>query len=613
MQKKRLGQHLLNPQFLVLSFALISITLLMSLITYKSLKEQLKQSLQDQAEVIAQNIGPALQFEDVNAAQSILDSLKNNAAIKKASLLNAEQQIFVTWMAVDAQPLQDADTLIQPIEINGILIGKIQLNIGYAEVNKRVLTNLFATIIAVIIALVAGFAILQKVQLALKKSQEQLYLQANFDALTLLPNRYAFLADLSEKLSETPLQTQLHLYILDLDNFKMINDTHGHNMGDKLLIAVSQRLKSCLPKHWQLYRLGSDEFVILSAVSKQLPNPLQQAENFLNAMQSPFNLSPYEFFVQISIGISQAPKDGDNVETLLRCADTALHEIKSQHKGHAKLYTVEMMTAIQHKLNTETALRHAIEQQEFVLHYQPQISLATRKITGVEALIRWKTSTGLISPDNFIPQAEEAGLILSIGEWALTEGARVRKAWLDEGITDLVMAINLSGHQLTRQNLPRMVEKVLKDTQLPPQLLELEITESMLMQDLERVVLDLQKIRQMGVHIAIDDFGTGYSSIAYLKQLPIDVLKIDRSFVKDLDHDENDRSIIKAILQLSKNLGLTPLAEGVESQTHEDFLKQHGCSRAQGYLYSKPLPEVETLALIAHHLEENENLNVLKT
>ena len=598
MHRKKPRHPILNPQFLVLSVALIGVTLWMSLITYDSLKAQMTQSLRDQANVIAQNIGPALQFEDQTTAQTILDSLKNNPAIAGASLLTADQLIYVSWQNPTTTPKQP-DTLTQTIQVNDQIIGELSLIPDYSQVNKRVMTNLAMTLVAVLLTLIAGFAILQKVQTALKKSQEQLYLQANFDSLTQLPNRFAFMIDLSDQLAHlrNPA-SQLQLFILDLDNFKRINDTHGHNMGDRLLIAVTQRLKACLPKHWQLYRLGSDEFTVLSQRTSQASNPLEQAQTFMRAIQEPFHIHSYEFYVSLSIGISQAPLDGDTAEALLRSADTALHQVKSQQKGQVLSFHPNMMTHIQNKLNTENALRRAIEQNELRLYYQPQVSLSTHKITGVEALIRWQTPEKLIFPDDFIPLAEETGLILAIGEWALYEGAKTRKAWLDAGINDLVMAINLSGQQLIQQDLPTLLEKVLAQTQLPPHLLELEITESMLMQDLKKVIIDLQKIRQMGVKIAIDDFGTGYSSIAYLKQLPIDVLKIDRSFVKDLDHDQNDRSIIKAILQLSKNLGMTPLAEGVECAAHEAYLIEHGCSRAQGYFYSRPLPQADALAYL---------------
>lgn len=614
----------LNPQFVVLVVALLSLTVVLIFLTYLSLKNQLMDTVADQSKVIAHNIAPALQFQDEQAAQSILNSLRSNRSVAAAMLLNQEQNIYVFWHEerdetahikdslltqwLDQKNLQAAiaqdafsDRVIQqPIVVNEQTLGQLVILVSYKPMYTRLLTNGMMTVLAVLIALTSAFFILRRVQRALIESQEALYLQANFDALTHLPNRYAFMNDLTQTIHKFKhSQKSFQLLFIDLDNFKVVNDSYGHSMGDKLLVAVTQRLKSVLPSSWQLYRLGSDEFMVVTHPGKQpIATVLEPAKALKNAMKAPFGIHTHEFFVEVSIGISQFPQHGREAEALLRSADTALHAGKSEQRGKIKVFSEVLTEKTQLKFNTENALRHALELNELVLHYQPQVSLASGRVTGVEALMRWQRGTQLVYPNDFIPLAEENGLIVSMGEWALYEGCRVRKQWLDAGIEDMVMAINLSARQITEIDLPGLVKTVLQQTGLPAHLLELEITESMLMCDLNMVVMDLQKLRQMGVKIAIDDFGTGYSSIAYLKQLPIDLLKIDRSFVKDIDHDESDRSIIKTILQLAQNLGINTLAEGVECDAHLEFLLQHGCGRGQGYVYSKPIPEKQALEWI---------------
>ncbi|WP_178862893.1 bifunctional diguanylate cyclase/phosphodiesterase [Thiomicrorhabdus cannonii] len=603
-----------NPQFAILALALLLITFSLGYLTHLSLKNQLLEMVNDQARVIVDNISPALQFGDRDSAQTILSSLNSNRSVEAAMLLDTDQKPFAQWFKhrelhpkltqmqyanVSDTPWLSDNVISLPVWINASVQGHLLVLINYDPLKTRLLTLLSITIIVVLLSLIAAYFMLQKVQRALGRSEAALYQQANFDGITHLPNRYAFFNELGQTLGRlAPTRNPFFLLFFDLDNFKAVNDTHGHITGDKLLYAVGQRMHHNLPKDWRLFHLGSDEFVMITSIAlppAQLESALRMIKQIL---KSPFVIDANEFFVTMSIGISRYPEHGQTVEALLRSADTALHAGKREHKGQARLFSEELSTLSRNRFKTENALRHAIELDELRLFYQPQISLSTGRIIGVEALLRWQHAEKLIAPDEFIPVAEESGLILELGEWALYEGCKVRKHWLDQGLSDFTIAINLSSRQLTDIDLPFLVQTVLERTCLPARLLELEITESMLMRDLDKAVVALQKLRRLGVKIAIDDFGTGYSSIAYLKQLPIDLLKIDRSFVRDLDHDENDRAIIKAILQLAQTLGLNTLAEGIEEDSQAEYLKQHGCRLGQGYLWAKALPQSEAFVKI---------------
>jgi diguanylate cyclase (GGDEF)-like protein len=433
-----------------------------------------------------------------------------------------------------------------------------------------------------------------------ERTQANLYSLAHIDALTGLPNRLLFLDRLNQTMVQAHRNERLvAVMLLDLDRFKAINDTLGHTMGDLLLKSVAERLATCVREDDTVARLGGDEFTVLLPEIRYIQDAAAVAQKILDALAQPFFLDGHEVFIGASIGISLYPFD-DELSALLRNADTAMY-VSKQHGGNTyQFYTAEMSTASLRRLSLEGALRRALERGEFVLHYQPQIDLARGEIVGAEALVRWQhPDLGLLGPMEFIPLAEENGLIIPLGEWVLRAACAQNRAWQNAGLPPIRVAVNLSVRQFHQKNLADIVARILGQTGLDAHRLELEITESCLMQNTQTTVTLLTELNRLGVRISIDDFGTGYSSLAYLKRFPIDTLKIDRSFVCDIDTDPNDAAIVKAIIALAQSLEMHVIAEGVETQNQLDFLRTYQCNEIQGYLISRPLPAGDFAALLA--------------
>jgi diguanylate cyclase (GGDEF)-like protein len=426
----------------------------------------------------------------------------------------------------------------------------------------------------------------------LKASQAEKHVHrlAYHDPLTSLPNRTLFRRRLEERLSlAKQRKTMIALLFLDLDRFKLVNDTLGHDTGDLLLQMVSKRLQGCVRSNDMVARLGGDEFTIVLGKIDSSRVAARVAKKICRALSSPFVFAGQEVYVTTSIGIAVYPDDGTDIGTLIKHADTAMFRAK-ERGDHYQFYEVEMELVNAKRLRLEGDLRRALDRNEFVLHYQPQVDLETGQAIGMEALIRWQhPEHGLVSPDDFIPLAEETGLIGPIGEWVLRQACTQLRAWLDHGFAPIEVAINLSGRQLEKGDLARKVRDILNQTGLPGHSLELEITESTLMKRAEDVIPTLHQLEELGVKLAIDDFGTGYSSLSYLKRFPIDKVKIDRSFVRDITKDPDDAAIVKAIIALARTLRLKVVAEGVENHQQERFLKELGCHFIQGYYVSKPL------------------------
>ncbi len=425
-----------------------------------------------------------------------------------------------------------------------------------------------------------------------KRAEARINHLAHHDPLTGLPNRLSLLSRLEQALPEARrYQWNLALFFIDLDRFKVINDTLGHQVGDQLLMEVAGRLALTVRESDTVARLGGDEFVILLPDVGGAADAAMVAGKIIDALAHPVLVEGHELHTSPSIGISLYPADGEDVETIMRNADTAMYHAKSAGRNNYQFYAEEMNRAATERLTLEGRLRQAEARGEFSLHFQPQFSVRDQVPTGVEALLRWSTpDEGGISPARFIPIAEETGLVVSIGAWVLREACRQMKAWLDAGLHPLRMAINLSARQLRQKDFPATVAKALVESGMPAHLLELEITESAVMEQPREAIKLLTELRQMGVTLAIDDFGTGYSSLAYLKLFPIDHLKIDRSFVADIEHDLNDRSIAFGTIALAHSLGLNVIAEGVETEDQLELLSSNGCDEIQGYLFSRPLP-----------------------
>jgi diguanylate cyclase (GGDEF)-like protein len=423
------------------------------------------------------------------------------------------------------------------------------------------------------------------------RKQETLYRLAHHDVLTGLPNRLLFFDRLQQALSQAGRHdTLLGVMLLDLDRFKAINDSFGHTAGDALLQAVSRRIGECIRDGDTVARLGGDEFTILLQDIRQAQHAALVAQKIIEALQLPFLLNGYEVVVNTSIGIALYPHCRD-AETLLIHADTAMYKAKEEGGNGYRFYTDEMSSADMRRLSLETQLRKAIERNELVLHYQPQAEIVSGRLLGAEALLRWQhPEHGLIPPDEFIPLAEETGLIVPIGEWVLHTACAQNRAWQDAGLAPLRVAVNVSGRQFRRLDMLETIFRTLEDTGLDSRYLEIELTEGVLMQDTVVVVQTLRALNAMGILISIDDFGTGYSSLSYLKRFPIDMLKIDRSFVQDIVTDPDDTAIVQAIIAMSHSLGIKAIAEGVETREQLDFLRRHGCDAVQGYCLSRPLP-----------------------
>lgn len=434
-----------------------------------------------------------------------------------------------------------------------------------------------------------------------RKNAEVRILQlAHYDELTGLANRNMVNKIFSQALARSRRNGKpLAILFIDLDRFKNVNDTLGHGAGDKVLKEVAERLRRCLRDSDTLGRLGGDEFVVLLEEMPQATHSAVAAQKIIDALTPPFILDTQEFHITASIGISTYPADSEDVPGLLKNADIAMYRAKDLGKNNYQFYSSQMNIHTLDSLSLESNLRHALERQEFILHYQPKINIRSGRIVGMEALVRWQHPTnGLIPPMQFIPLAEETGLIVPIGEWVLRAACAQNASWRKQGLPPLCVAVNLSARQFRHEHLLQNVGKVLHDTGLDSSGLELEITESMVVQDPERAVLLLDSLRAMGISISIDDFGTGYSSLSYLKRFPIDSLKIDRSFIKDLPLDTDDAAIAQAIIAMAHSLKISVIAEGVETEEQLRFLRNHLCDEGQGYYFSKPVTEHEFVDLV---------------
>jgi len=425
-----------------------------------------------------------------------------------------------------------------------------------------------------------------------KRAEEQIEFHAYHDVLTNLPNRKLFTDRLTQSISRARRSGKsLAVMFVDLDHFKSINDTLGHEMGDELLLEMARRLSANIREYDTVARLGGDEFTIILSELRQPEDAVNVAEKVRSAIEQPLSIAGTSIEISASIGIALYPDDGADAESLLRNADSAMYRAKEAGRNTYQLCTDDMKRRAVERLSLETRLRRAITEGQLVLHYQPQISLTTGGVIGVEALVRWNDpERGLVHPSAFIPLAEESRLILPLGEWVLRTACTQMRAWQDAGLDLPMMSVNLSLRQFQQNDIVQTVRRVLADTGLDASSLELEITESLIMEDVKHNIASLQAIREMGVRIAIDDFGTGFSSLGYLSKLPVDTLKIDRSFVTGMTAGPQGLALVSTIINLAHSLKLNVVAEGVETEEHSRVLRLLGCDEMQGYLFSKPVP-----------------------
>ncbi|MGE0482586.1 MAG: putative bifunctional diguanylate cyclase/phosphodiesterase [Gammaproteobacteria bacterium] len=440
---------------------------------------------------------------------------------------------------------------------------------------------------------------------------------AFFDPVTGLPNRVYFMERLTEVLAMARRsQRCMALMFVDLDQFKRVNDSWGHHAGDELLRQVSQRLSESLRRcdvlmhnsnadERPLARLGGDEFVVLLSEIRRADDAAIVARRLLQELKRPFDIGETEVYVSGSIGISTYPDDGLDEETLLRHADIAMYRVKEEGRNGFRFFEADMNSRAIARLNMETSLWRALERDEFLLHYQPKIDAASGTVTGAEALVRWyHPDIGLISPGEFIPVAEETGLVAPLGTWVIQQACRQIAAWQADGQAPFKVSVNLSAAQFAQDGLVDTIEAAVRAAGISPRMLQLELTESMLMEDVERHIRALEALRALGIEIAIDDFGTGYSSLAYLRRLPIDCVKIDRAFVREIARDRRDAAVVRGAIALAHSLDLTVVAEGVEDAGQLDLLRRFGCDEIQGYHFSPALAPAEFLAWRAAYEEE---------
>jgi diguanylate cyclase (GGDEF)-like protein len=446
-----------------------------------------------------------------------------------------------------------------------------------------------------------------------RQAEEQIVRLAYYDHLTELPNRMLFHDRLAQALARAQRSRSMVAVLFhDLDQFKLINDTLGHSVGDALLKAVAARLVHLLRRtdsvgrvegaeaDLTLARLGGDEFVVLIEGVRGADDAATVATRVLDAFSQPFAVGAREIFVTPSIGIALSPHDGESAEELIKNADAAMYFAKEQGRNTFRFFDRSMNARAQQRLNLEHELRHALERRELELFYQPQLDIRSNRVSGAEALLRWRHPTrGLVAPMEFIPMAEETGLIVPIGEWVLRTACGHAAAWEAAGFSGLRIAVNLSRCQLRERGLPELVDRIMRDAGVTASQMQLEITESAVMHDPDLAISILREVKERGVQLAIDDFGTGYSSLSHLKRFPIDALKIDRSFIKDIPTDRDSMAIARAITAMGGSLDLKVIAEGIETEGQLAFVREHGCDEAQGYLFSRPVPVAEMSAFFA--------------
>ncbi len=538
-------------------------------------------------------IGKKLTIERL---QTLLQAGKDAATYKASSMFDGTRHIY------SYRKLSD-----HPLYVITGLAEADYLADWWREVKKMTLLGVLFLLVTLWLTWLTSRAWRSQKQaaLSLRNSEEQIKFMATHDALTGLPNRM-LARDLFELAASFADRADFRLAVifLDLDNFKTINDSLGHSAGDTLLKVTAQRLRDCMRDMDTLSRQGGDEFLILLSDLGDVDAVSVVVEKILRCLAAPLEIAGAEFTTSLSMGVAIYPEDGKDFDTLLKKADTAMYQAKAAGRNTYRFYAEQMNVDVTEHLRLRNGLRLALERDEFVLHYQPQINLASGAIIGVEALIRWNhPQLGMIPPDRFIPIAEDCGLIVQMGDWVLLEACRQAVLWRKAGLAEMVMAVNVSSVQFNKHNLEHSVIQALVDSGLEPACLELELTESILIQDGERVLHSIQRLKSLGVQLSIDDFGTGYSSLSYLKRFAVDKLKIDRSFVRDMASNPNDAAIVLAIIQMARSLGLRTIAEGVEDEQQLAILGLQKCDEVQGYYFARPLPAHEFMRFAQSRME----------
>jgi diguanylate cyclase (GGDEF)-like protein len=605
-----LGKRLTRAALESSALALLVAGLTINLLLYAWSRNALQDDAHVQARIAAEGSGAALLFGDVPAATETLATLHASPTIAAATLLDASGRTFARYRrAPDAAAAPAASSLFtdggrtqveEPVVQNGNAIGRVVLEVSLQPLRSRALA--FATLTAVATALALAIASLRirRVRRAVSRTEDQLDRLAFFDPVTGLYNRHAATEHLRAMVRPGAAGPGFALVLLDLDDFKLINDTYGHEAGDDVLRTLAQRLRDGIGRANPVFRLGGDEFVVVCNDAPDTAALDRLGAECVGCLQEPLQAARHEVYLRASVGIARYPDHAGNAEELLRAADTAMYEAKAAGKNTYAVYNRAMADETFVRLQLHTELRQAIERDQLVLHYQPIVDLGLARVIGVEALVRWRhPERGVLAPGAFIDVAERTGLIADIGAWVLEAATRQHAAWAREGMGHLFVAVNASGRQFRRGLLLEQVRTALDLSGADPGRIQVEITEHTLVEDVAANVRTLAALRELGVQIAIDDFGTGLSSLTYLKRLPIDKLKIDRSFVRDLPAATEDAAIVAAIVSMAHALGLQVVAEGIETAPQRDLLHGLGAEHGQGFLFSRPVPAEDLPAAIA--------------
>ena len=603
---------------LIAGAALLLASLLLIIAQFIAMRGNLVEDAQIQADIISNNSSAALLFGDRISANELLTALAAAPNLQAAGIFHKDGRPLAHYRrnaqpelaAPEARLIRDGYRfslaqldVVHAVTLDQRLLGFVAMRVSLQQFYLRLLRYAALTLLVVIASMLGATLLFRRLRHAVNQAQSHLNYLAHNDSVTSLRNRHAFNEHLAHSLrGADQVNGTVGLLLLDLDNFKAVNDTLGHQTGDMLLKLVAQRLAQGLHGTDILCRIGGDEFAVITERTHKNPDLEVVAQQILAALTLPFECGAHEIHVTASVGISRYPQDAGDAQTLIRNADTAMYHAKDKGKNTFEAFSAEMDLRAQKRRMLESALRKAVANGQMQLHYQPQVDLHEPRIVGAEALLRWHhPQLGQISPVEFIPIAEESGLIVELGQWVLRTACRQAAAWHQAGLGPLRIAVNLSARQAKDPNLLALVTQTLRETALPARLLELEITESMLMENVDANIALLEQLHQLGIHLSIDDFGTGYSSMSYLKRFPIDQLKIDRHFVRDIPGNGDDEAISNAIISMAHSLGLSVVAEGVETAAQQQFMRAAGCDLMQGYYFARPMPAEQLTALLHEH------------
>ena len=623
----RLGSRLVRAALMAAGLALLVAALAVNAFAYFTLRAGLVASTIVETRLASDQMGAVLAAGDRDAALRALAALRASPMLLSATLLDRSGQPIANHVTAHrANPAGAAAALgaplsavefagsqlrvAEPVRHDGQELGRIVLVTSLNDLHQRVATFVGISIAVGLAALGLAYLLVTRIRREMDASEQQLDELAYVDPVTRLPNRHAANAQIKRMIDRVGKGSEgFALMLLDLDNFKIVNDTLGHPIGDELLKALAVRLTEQLPRGDMTFRYGGDEFLILSE-GYRAPEHLRLLGQFaLLTLDMPLTVGPHELQVRGCVGVAQFPRDATDASSLVRAADTAMYRAKSLGKNTCAVFEADMDHTAKRRLRIDGELRRAVARDELHLQYQPIVDLISGRMVGVEALVRWlHPDLGMIAPAEFIPVAEDSGLIADIGQWVLHAACAQMHQWHSAGHVGLYVAVNVSDRQVKR-GLVRQVDEALALSGLEPSCIELEITEQSLVDNIEASLAQLSLLKERGVKLAIDDFGTGFTSLSYVKRLPIDKLKIDMTFVKDLPNSPDDAAIAMTIVSLAQGLNLKVVGEGVQTQAQHDFLRDLGCHFAQGYLYSRPVTADRMTRFLAQRLADAEEDN----